>query len=366
MVARSFAEIVGLLTPEFPAVVGRAAARAKAEIPVYESIPELEIREGIARDLGAALAALVQERGLSDEERAAMGLIGDTRARQEVPLEAMLRVYRIALDEVFRVLWDAGESGLIAHEEMSAVTREAWASANEIMDIAVASYRHRELELAVAETERRAALLHALLFTTTGATDAMIADAGVDRSGRYLAFRARTAARAPRDLLLDLQMPGVLDGGVVALHGDDVIGMAPDRPRLVPPADEVIALGPVGTLDALPRSFAVASRVLDAAAGRGGVLSITDVAVDAIARGEATLGDALVARFVTGQEAEVLETVRAYMEHGLSVEPAAQALGVHANTVRNRLQRFESATGASLRDVDDLVLARIALRRALS
>jgi PucR C-terminal helix-turn-helix domain len=363
--SRDLADLVATLAPRLDEVVTRAASRAKSEIPVYESITELEIREGIARDLGAAMSALIEDRRLTEAERDAMGMIGDARARQGLPLEAMLRVYRFTVDAIFEVLWDALEQGELTQDDVLALTREVLRSADEIMDTAVASYRHRELELAVADTERRAALVHALLFSPTGAPSAMVADAAIDPTGEYVALRAR-APGAERRLLLDLQAPGVLDGGAVAPYGDDVVGFARDRPRLAPEAGVVIGIGPPGALTELPRSLAIATRVVDTAAatGRHGALTIEDVALEAVARSEDSLGDALVERYVGPVEDETLNAVRAYFESELSTEAAADALSVHPNTVRNRLHRYERETGASLRSVDDLVRIRLALLRA--
>ena len=48
---------------------------------------------------------------------------------------------------------------------------------------------------------------------------------------------------------------------------------------------------------------------------------------------------------------EILETVRAWLAQGNSVQRAAEALRVHVNTVRYRLRRYEDLTLTSLDDV---------------
>jgi DNA-binding PucR family transcriptional regulator len=69
---------------------------------------------------------------------------------------------------------------------------------------------------------------------------------------------------------------------------------------------------------------------------------------------EDELGELLVRRYLRPLEklgaraGAVLETVAAFIEHGLSVKATAEALDVHQNTVRYRLGRFEELTGASL------------------
>jgi len=50
---------------------------------------------------------------------------------------------------------------------------------------------------------------------------------------------------------------------------------------------------------------------------------------------------------------EILHTVSAWMAAGMRVEPAAQRLFIHANTVRYRLRRYEELTGTDLSVTDE-------------
>ena len=57
----------------------------------------------------------------------------------------------------------------------------------------------------------------------------------------------------------------------------------------------------------------------------------------------------------------LLETLVTFLDHGLSVEAAARALFVHANTVRYRLRRIHEVTGYSPTDPRDAYALRLAL-----
>jgi PucR C-terminal helix-turn-helix domain len=358
------------IAPRIPLVVERSVSRAKAALSVYADVPEQELADGIVADLQRAMTALIEERPLTDADRAGMGAIGDARARQGIPLEAMLQVYRFTIDEVFNALWDAAEEGAVEHAQVVHLTRKIWQYADPMMDVAIQAYRARERELAVAEGQDRTALVHRLLLTVGG--DELldpVAIVGLDPEAEYVALRARSRGEL-RDLLLHLGTAGVLDGGAVAPHGTDVIGFARRRPTTAPPAS-IIGVGPAGPLRALPQSLAIATRVVDTASayGRCGVSTLDEVALEAIARSETVIGAHLDARFLapcdptSPQGAELLGTVRALLEQELSIERAAEQLYVHPNTVRNRLRRFEQLTGASLRHIDDLVGLRLALLR---
>lgn len=365
--------LVTVLASRLDEVVKAAATRALAEIPEYAArITEAELSEGIARDMTLAMAALSQARDLSDEDRSAMRLIGDTRAQQQLPIEGMVRVYRFAVDETFRVIVEAGQDGTLEPGEALRLIRSAWHYAGPMIEGAVGAYRRREIELAVADSQRRTELVLSLLMSPRGAPSGLVAAAGLDPARSYLAFRARARRDGERSLLLDLQLPGVLDRGLVAPYEGDVVGLAVARPTTATGADVVIGVGPLGRLDELPRSFAVASRVVEAASAhdRRGVLDVASVTLEAIAQSEGVLGDSLSQRYVQPLLAEgaagveILHTVAAFLDHDLSADAAAEALAVHPNTVRNRLRRFEQVTGASLRAVRDLTEVRLALLRA--
>ncbi|EHN10050.1 hypothetical protein PAI11_31210 [Patulibacter medicamentivorans] len=363
--------LVAAVAHRLPEVVENAARRAKEGLPEYAEIAEAEIAGGIMADLTRAMNALLAGRPLSDDERAAMGTIGDTRARQRVPMEAMLRVYRFTIDEIFTVLWEESRDGRLDHGQVLGLMRDVWRYADPMMEVAVSSYRHRELRQTVADSQRRTALVHSVLLTPGGTGSAAALAAWVTPGGRFVALRARHGDEDARQLLLDLQVPGALEDAAVAPYEDDVVGFAASRPTIVPPDGVVIGVGPAVALAELPRSFAIASRVVETATafGRCGVLSLADLPLEAIARADGDVADELVARYVTpvapatAGGAEILETVRAYLAQDLAVEPAARALFVHANTVRNRLHRYEQATGSSLRSPATLAGIELALRR---
>lgn len=364
--------LVALLADEMAGVVDRAARRALADIPEYAArLSAEDLAEGIARDLGLAMAALTEGRPFTAEDRSVTTLIGDSRARQGLPVEGMVRVYRITVDEVFAVIAGAAQDGRVAPDAALALMRSAWSYAGPMIEGAVGAYRERELELAVADSRRRTELVISLLLSDRGASAGLVSAVGLDPSGTYVAFRARGAGDE-RALLRALETPGVLDRGLVAPYEGDVIGLAAARPVTATDAGVAIGVGPAGRLDDLPRSFVVASRVVDTAwaFGHRGVLTIEDLALESVVRSEHLLGDVLLGRYVAPLDpasaagAEVLQTVAAFLDADLSAEDAAQALGVHPNTVRNRLRRFEQATGASLRSVRDLAEIRLALLRA--
>lgn len=364
--------MVAALAPRLPGVAERTARRALDEIPAYAVLSYEEVLEGLTRDLALAVQALVEARDFTDDERRTMSEIGDTRARQGLPLEGMLRVYRITVDEIFGELWDAVAAGELQSEEVVQLTRRVWSYAGPMMDLATAAYRDRELDLALADNERRTGLVHELLLTPSAAPHSVAASIGLDPLREYVPFRARATGGRPGPLMSQLKLPGVLEGGIVAPYEGDLIGLALRRPGLRAEEGTVIGIGPAAGLAALPSSFALATRTVETACafGLSGVLTLDQLPLHAIARAEVELGELLHSRCVAPVLAlraggpEVLDTVRAFLDGELSADAAATALDVHPNTVRNRLHRYEDLTGLSLRSFDALCQIRLALLHA--
>ncbi len=364
---------LGVVAPRLTAVIERIVKRAKTTLPAYADVTEDDIREGLVRDLQLGITALTENRGLSDSDREGLSIIGHDRASRGIPLEQMIQVYRFTVDEIFQELWAATELGELAHEQTVAFTRKIWNYSDPMISVAIQAYRAKELEQAVADTQGRTALVHAVLLSPPGTAKIdPVHGAHLDPNGSYVAIRARSDLGNVRQLLLDLQQPGALEGAAVAPHEGDVIGYALKRPAFPAPEGVMIGVGPPGPLAALPHSFAIATRVVETAQAFGidGVRSIDQLALQAVARTEDVLGEHLVVRFVdpcepqTPAGEELLDTIRAVLRHDLSVDQAAAAMWVHPNTVRNRVRRYEQLTGSSLRSVDDLVAMRLALLRA--
>ena len=364
--------MIASIAPRLPGIAQRTARRALQEIPAYGVLSYDEVLEGVTRDLALAVQALVDEREFTEDDRRAMSEIGDTRARQGLPLEAMLRVYRITVDEIFSEMWNAVAEGELESDEVVRLTRRVWSYAGPIMDIATGAYRDRELDLALADSERRTGLVHELLLSPSAAPHTVAASIGLDPLREYVPFRARAIGGRPGPLMSQLKLPGVLDGGIVVPYEGDLIGLALRRPGLPAAPGTVVGIGPAAGLAALPSSFALATRTVETACafGLSGVLTLDQLPLHAIARAEVDLGELLHSRCIAPVLAartggpEVLDTVRAFLDNELSADAAAAALDVHPNTVRNRLHRYEDVTGLSLRSIDALCQIRLALLHA--
>ena len=80
----------------------------RAEIPAYAPLPSEQLEPGVRSNIQRALDALQRGWEPTSAEITASRALGEERARQGVPLEALLRAHRIGVREVLaRVQSDA-------------------------------------------------------------------------------------------------------------------------------------------------------------------------------------------------------------------------------------------------------------------
>jgi purine catabolism regulator len=161
------------------------------------------------------------------------------------------------------------------------------------------------------------------------------------------------------------RLSGLLHGRVVAVAAPGEVATVLRRLSRLPSLR--VGVGEVADVGALHRSRRTAEQALSLTTAsnavvrwdttvRHGALALLDPA-----RAEAFC-DSFLAPLRGPEEAELLETLRAFLHHHGALTPVAQDLGVHRNTVRNRLARIQEALGRSLEDPQVRVDAWLALQ----
>ncbi|WP_460730150.1 PucR family transcriptional regulator [Nocardia heshunensis] len=327
------------------------ARQAVAEIPDYEGTDPADLIPTTTAMLQHLLDALSETRDPSAAEVAAFAEYGRLRAHQRISLEGVLRAWRMSirrlLDEFGSVAPDSGADDRLLLE----LTRETL----DLVDSAILAFStgHREVELERAGRDRqdRADFTRALLLGTLTATDLrQRAPAyGLDVDRDYRAFRTHASADLfPADLVRHLR-PFAL----TTVDGD-LAGLTDRKPLLA--LSFPIGFGPPTRPEHLDHSFRLASRTLTTAHtfGHTGPRDFDDLGLLPAVLADPDLGAELSRRYLTplghGEAATILtQTVECYLDTGLRIEPTAQRLIVHPNTVRYRIGRFEHLTACDLR-----------------
>jgi hypothetical protein len=350
------------------------AARIR-ELPSYRGVDERELMPGIRHSFSLALGAMRERRAPGPgEDVSRFERAGERRARQRVTLADMIQAWTIGLDvaraDAFRRVPGGPHREAILLEAVELMT--AWNTLG--MSAAAGAHRRVEFQIARQEQHDAANVVRGLLLGGVG--ERAIGDLerfGIDPGRHHYAIRVRpddSSDLAQIEGWLGTRQSAARPNGLVAVLDGDVAGLVADRPADPGPAVCAGAAGPV-PLAEIADAFRLASRALEAAAatGRGGLTEFGALGLLPAVLADADVGSSIRARYIQPLERDgraggkVLETVRLFLEHDSQVPETAAALGVHPNTVRYRVSRFEQATGCSLRHTESLAGAWLALRR---
>ncbi|MDX6739656.1 helix-turn-helix domain-containing protein [Actinocorallia sp. A-T 12471] len=363
-----------------PDMAGKLLTALRADEDAYRVLPEAELRRDMERSFGAGIAAAYQERAQRRDVEIAAATAA-RRAEQGVPLESLLRGYRLAT----QITWDAmvdliareypGSAGTILH-----LAGRIWQDVDRQAIAAVTGYRRREAELSRRSAERAEALLEALLEgrADTDVVREAAGALGVPQFGAYLVVACRPEATSPScpparlGGLRVLRRPRT-DGDilVVWLNGaDPADALAALTPELPGPAGvSPLIEGLLGLSEGRRLAMTALSTCRETE-----IVRLDDRLPAALAVSRPDLAARLVGTVLgpvlaldPPERDTLLRTLDCLLDRDGSVTRTAAALYCHRNTVFNRLRRIEALTGRSPdrpRDAVELSLALDAHRLA--
>ena len=357
---REIRPVVARLEAADEQVATTALGALRKVLPSYRDVSDEALKASALRNSASARKTLLARRLPGDAELAEAAVAAGERADQGVYVQDVLTAYRLSIHQIREFLTEAATAAGCAPAVTLEMVQLLWALADAVGVRLATVHRDAEIEIARHGERQRAEFLRGLVFGS-------VAPAEIRRLGpayhltpdlRYVALRGRPAPGTSPEQLVRAITAAVRAGGqhgfVDILEGD-VVGVAPRAPEL-DGFPGTVGVGPPADLSGIEPSFATASRVLEVAERFGipGVYRLEDLSLRVAVAAEDELGELLVRRYLRPLEKlgvrapAVLETVAAFIEHGLSVKATAEALDVHQNTVRYRLGRFEELTGASL------------------
>jgi hypothetical protein len=291
---------------------------------------------------------------------AELSAIGESRARQAIPVDDMLRAWRIGMQVVVARAREIGGQLSISDGSLLDFVESMFASSDVAMVVVAGAHRQAELALARRDQERRAVFVRGLLLGTLPPAEvgpqAIVHN--IDPTREFVTIRAHAGPDVDQRAFqraLGFSLAGSRGEGICTLIEGDLAGFLPVAPTAA--VGGVVGIGPARQLERLAESFRLATRALITAQGFGldGIHDVSTLGLRAAIVTDADVGDALRTRYVepltseaSGQE--LISSLRAYFESGMHFERAAARLFVHQNTLRYRIARFESITGVSLRD----------------
>jgi hypothetical protein len=372
------AKLIDAVVTERERLAGEIVRRLRADIECYSALSADELMPVTRRNVELVFRIVRDRRDeLTAEEREWFLEAGAVRSQQGLPVADVLRGWRFGTDVIWESLATFGRERGIGDDILLDLMRETARAVDPAIVAFVTGHHRAELERVRDEDHVRGELVQRVLRGLLVGSELreQCAVWGLDPDRQYMAFRARPTARAsPRELedLLGLApVTGQPRPGLAAVLDGDLAGFAERiRHRAVPTQ---VGVGPPAPLDRLGPSFRLATRAFTTAAAFGltGVFDLDALGLRAAVVADPEVGERLVRRYVepvrqgAARSAEaLLEAIERYLACGLRAEAAAADLGVHPNTLRYRLSRFEQLTGADLHDIAVVAEVWWALQRS--
>ncbi len=330
----------------------------------YRSVPPDDLRDGCRRYLERVLRLLADGgSGSTADDDPVAGPIGRQRAEQGVPLEVVLRTFRLG----GRVVWEAllERTDDVPPADLGAAATAMWTVVDGLSSALSTSYRRAEAEQLWRDDQRRHALLEELV--AGGTAGQRVADQlDLPLSGGYLVVVAdldqdgTAALPSPQTALSALGVRSVWH-----VRTDTLVGLVP--------LDDHDPAFVLARLRALARGRAASASTADGLAGVAAAHRLAVLALGTLPRGTAAVvrieercPEALllrspelrtlvverwlgpVLRLPRRERDVLLETLTAWLETDRSAGVAAERLYCHRNTVLNRLQRVAALVGREL------------------
>ncbi|MEE4491346.1 helix-turn-helix domain-containing protein [Streptomyces sp. BE230] len=407
------------LVEALPELTDRLVEALREQEPAYRSAIEAdaaEIWQEVHHSLRHNVGSLIQPREFRDAAHRTSRRIGEVRAEQGLPLDAVLHAFRMGGAMVWQDLVDdtarrhPEDIRLLVH-----VAADVWNFVDEHCGVVADAYRQTERRLAWRRENRQRLMTAALLDGTAQIAELPDAAAmlGLPEHGRYAVLAVSTARRAPHGTA---QPPMTLPAGADALwhpgpdaefailpltwgegaaeratpltdpagpaapEGDDAPAGDVELAALAaglcaPPGARVGISSVVVGLAALGDARRLAETALRACPAGGGVVLLDEQLPAALVVSSPGLGSALATRVLgpldrldPADRDVIIETLTAWLDSDGSAQRAGARLYCHRNTVLNRLRRFEQLTGRCLTRPSDAVEVSLALtaRRLLA
>lgn len=353
------ADIARRVLADIDPLVDRITDAVVVEITPYRAdlVPRDDLRGSVLRNLEALVAGLAERRSPTARERDVRRELGTRRALQGIAVDAVIKAYHVG----YRELWQALVAALPPGDE-EATTKLltgatiVWQWVHEVTDAIAAAHAATTRTLEARAVGARQRFIELLVAGDLGGSEArrLVRALDLDQAGGFQVLNIHTTAD---DLdAVDLQhsldtLPGrhaVASRGamvIVVVQDGDIEQVATTIRRRLP--DGSIAIG--AARPGLPGARASLEDAEQTAAitGAGQVMRFEDAWLWATLAGADERLSRLLApgRTVADEHPHLVAAVQAFAAAGFSVSAAARSLGLHANTVGYRLDRWHELTG---------------------
>jgi hypothetical protein len=307
---------------------------------------------------------------------------GRQRAQQRMPLDDVLRSFRLGGRLVWEALIDRARAGELADpDELLNLASWVWTVVDDTSAQVAIAYHATERELVRVDEQRRATLWEGLLhgrakepaFALQAAQSIGVpvdgpyvvvvldVDTGDDRTGSAL-----ECGLAEVGIVSVWQSrAGTLVGLLAVADTAAALRVLRAAPRM--PVGVSMTVPSLAEVDVAYRQAVLARNTVPP--GRVEVAALADRLPEALLLNSPALAEALIERRLgpllkvpLAERRLLLDTLNSWLETGGSINQTANAVHCHRNTVINRLRRVETITGLDLTDTAAHLELSLALR----
>ncbi|MEU8825168.1 helix-turn-helix domain-containing protein [Streptomyces sp. NPDC048636] len=368
-------KLIGYAVGDRNPLAALCVERLRAGNAVYRSFDALTLLPSVSRVNEILMGVVPEDRELSRAELAEIEEHGRQRAAIGVSVDDLLHGWRLCAQAVTEAVARYGHAHVVAESALLRLIMDLHTLCNVAMIASVRGHRDAELEMVGSEYERRAEFVRDVLHATAGPTDIRVRAQkyGLDLGRNFHAIRARAATpgRSVTELREVLGLTGGADRGLFSLVDGDLAGFVVRPPRGA--VDGYVGLGPSVAFGDLAHSFHKATRALTTAVlfATTGVHDMASLGVLPAVAADEEVGEQLALRYLAPLAvlpdevaARLVATLECYLAHGQRVDPAAEELLIHPNTLRYRVKRYQELTACDLRQARTALEVWWAMQRA--
>jgi putative transposase len=362
-------EQLGLVAEELRASADELAWRQVTvcrKFPSYDKVPDEDLHRSCLRNVLRVVETLhgrdILPAGVPEDE----GKSSRRRAVQGVPAEDVVACYWAVLavlrDEFIARAGAAGTPSEIVLDG----TRRLWDMTDRLSGVLIQARHDIDIDFARRDERQKLALLQRILNGNLLPSEVSHLGSayGLEPDSEHWVFRARHPAGTIQSLSrhIELTCGGQYFPPLVGPIDGDLAGITCRRPSVNDDATVLATVGPF-PLTMLGQAFAECTRLLNVAVryGKRGLVDRESLSVRIAVIEDSEIGAALFHRYVatvldSGPMADlILESVQVYLARNRRVQAAADALLIHGNTLRYRLDKYASLTGADLSNTEVII-----------
>jgi PucR C-terminal helix-turn-helix domain len=340
--------------------------RVCRKFPSYSDVPDRDLHRSCRRNVLRVVETLhgrdILPAEISEDEPKS----AQRRAVQGVPAEDVVACYWAVLAVLRDEFIARASAAGIPSEIILAGTQRLWDMTDRLSGVLMRARHDIDIDLARRDERQKLAFMQRVLNGNLLPSEVMDFGSGfgLEPDSQHWVFRARHPEGTPQSLIrnIELTCAGEHFAPLVGPIDGDLAGITCRRPTV---NDGVTLLATVGPrpLPMLAQAFAECTRLLNVAVRyrKHGLVDRESLSVRIAVIEESDIGAALFHRYVAAvldacpMADVILRSVQVYLARHRRIQEAAAALLIHGNTLRYRLDKYASMTGADLTDTEVII-----------